>query len=148
MIPENLNDDLYFNLDRAALLMRRQVLDVLGDYEVSPEQWEILQFLEDDIGISQSRLTALTLKDKGNVSRIISRMVRDGWVEKKLDTQDHRSVALFLTPKGVVIRDRLPPLLNRQTDQLLIPLEKEERGELVYCLKKLRILLGDNNVVD
>lgn len=147
MIPEILNEDLYFNLDRATLLMRRQVLDVLGDFEVSPEQWEILQFLEDDIGMSQSQLTVLTLKDKGNVSRIIGRMVRDGWVKREADTKDSRSVSLFLTEKGVKVRDRLPALLRQQTSQLLLPLGKEERSEMLYCLKKLRILLGDNNVV-
>jgi DNA-binding MarR family transcriptional regulator len=148
MIPGSLNNDLYFNLDRASLLMRRQVLEVLNEYEVSPEQWEILQYLDEQNGISQSKLTRVTLKDKGNVSRIVARMVRDGWVERRSSSVDSRTVLLFLTPKGAKIRDRVPAQLHRQTDTLLIPLDNNERGELLQTLKKLRVLLGDNNVVD
>ncbi|MBF0443489.1 MAG: MarR family transcriptional regulator [Oligoflexales bacterium] len=148
MIPETLNDDLYFNLDRASLLMRRQLLNVLGEFNVSPEQWEILLFLESDIGISQSQLTAYTLKDKGNVSRIISRMVRDGWVERRSSDKDNRCVLLFLTQKGAKMRDDLIPMLAKQRNQMLVPLGSDEKGEMLFCLKKLRILLGDNSVVD
>ena len=148
MIPEALNDDLYFNLDRASLLMRRQVLEVLGEYEVSPEQWEILQYLEEQSGINQSRLTLVTLKDKGNVSRIIARMVRDGWVERRTGQSDNRSVALFLTNKGVKIRERLPALLRKRTESLLMPFATEERAELLGSLKKLRVLLGDKSVME
>ena len=148
MIPEALNDDLYFNLDRASLLMRRQVLEVLGEYEVSPEQWEILQYLEEQNGINQSRLTLVTLKDKGNVSRIIARMVRDGWVERRTGQSDNRSVALYLTNKGTKIRDRLPTLLRKRTESILMPFAAEERSELLSALKKLRLVLGDKSVME
>ena len=148
VIPEALNDDLYFNLDRASLLMRRQVLEVLGEYEVSPEQWEILQYLEEQNGINQSRLTLVTLKDKGNVSRIIARMVRDGWVERRTGQSDNRSVALYLTNKGTKIRDRLPTLLRKRTESILMPFAAEERSELLSALKKLRLVLGDKSVME
>lgn len=148
MIPDILNDDLYFNLDRASLLMRRQLLHILNTYQLSPEQWEILLFLEDDIGFTQTQLTMFTLKDKGNVSRIISRMIRDQWVQRRSSEKDPRGLLLYLTPKGAHVRDDIIPRLNQQRSEIFLPLETTEKNEMLHSLKKLRILLGDESVVD
>ncbi|SME96410.1 MarR family winged helix-turn-helix transcriptional regulator [Pseudobacteriovorax antillogorgiicola] len=146
MVPDTLNEDLFFNLDRATLLMRRHVLDAIGFHQVSPEQWEILQLIDNQSGISQSKLSQLTLKDKGNVSRILTRMLKNGWVHR----EPHRSGRGFLvclTNEGRRIKNRLPFLVEQQVKRLLGPLPKEEQSEMLYCLKKLRILLGDEDVV-
>ena len=144
MIPESLNDNLFFNLDRASLLMRRRLLDSLGTHQVSPEQWEILQFIDNQEGTPQNKLTDLTMKDKGNISRTIARMVRNGWICRQLVKS--RGVQLRLTSEGRQIKNSLPSLMSHQVRRILAPLEKEERGELIYTLKKLRILLGDDAI--
>ena len=87
-----------------------------------------------------------TLKDKGNVSRIIHRMVRDGWVELR-QSKNGRAVELFLTKRGRKIRSQLPPLVRQEIGALLKPLSESEQADIFYALKKLRILLGDEDVV-
>ena len=146
MVPEKLNEDLFFNLDRATLLMRRHVLDVIGFHQVSPEQWEILQLVDNQDGISQRELSQLTLKDKGNVSRILSRMIKNGWIYRS-PKENSRGFLIALTTEGRAIKNSLPSLVEKQVNRILGPLPKEEQSELLYTLKKLRILLGDEDVV-
>lgn len=146
MVPESLNEDLYFNLDRATLLMRRHVLDAIGLHHVSPEQWDILRLIDLHEGISQQDLSLLTLKDKGNISRIIARMSKSGWIQK-LPKESGRGFKIVLSSEGRRIRNQLPAIVSKQVNKLLQPLPKTERGELLYTLKKLRILLGDEDVL-
>ncbi|MFW7381095.1 MAG: MarR family winged helix-turn-helix transcriptional regulator [Oligoflexus sp.] len=145
MVPETLNEDLFFNLDRANLLMRRHLLDVFGGHQISPEQWEIFQFVDNQDGVSQAKLTNMTMKDKGNISRILARMIRNGWLCRV--PEKPRGFVIRLTAKGREIKNYLPNLMERQVSRILEPLGKDERSELLYCLKKLRILLGDDDVV-
>lgn len=144
LIPEALNEDLYFNLDRANLLMRRRILDILGIHHVSPEQWEIFQFINNQDGISQSKLSDLTMKDKGNISRTIARMVRNGWLCRVAEKP--RGVTLKLTEQGRQVKSSLPNVMSGHISRLLEPLPREERTEMLYCLKKLRVLLGDDGI--
>ena len=146
LVPEMLNEDLFFNLDRATLLMRRHVLDVIAFHKVSPEQWEILQLIDSESGVSQRELTQLTLKDKGNVSRILGRMINNGWVQR-VPRNGGRGFQISLTTEGRAMRRQLPDLVDTQVRKLLGPLPKAERSELLYALKKLRILLGDEDVL-
>ncbi len=145
VVPDALNEDLFFNLDRATLLMRRLVLDVIGYHQVSPEQWEVLQLIDQQHGISQRDLSELTLKDKGNISRILTRMIRNGWL-RRTPHATGRGFIISLTSKGRQIRSQLPDLVERKVSRILGPLPREERSEMICCLKKLRVLLGDDDV--
>ncbi len=124
--------------------MRRRILDILGIHHVSPEQWEIFQLINHQDGISQSKLSDLTMKDKGNISRTIARMVRKGWLCRVAEKP--RGVTLRLTDQGRQVKGSLPKLLSRHIGRLLEPLPREEQTEMLYCLKKLRILLGDDGI--
>ena len=78
----NINENLYFSLDRAALLLRRNVYDVLSEHDLSPEQWEIFQYIELHGGVTQRDLTERTMRNKGNLSRTLARMEKQGWILK------------------------------------------------------------------
>lgn len=145
MIPDSLNDDLYFNLDRVLLLMRRNILDALCAQQVSPEQWEILQYIDNHEGISQVKLTSLSLKDKGNISRIISRMIKHGWLHRS--PEKPKGFVIRLTTLGRQVKDSLPQMRNRHLMRILRHLSKHEHTDLIYNLKKLRIMLGDDAAV-
>jgi DNA-binding MarR family transcriptional regulator len=145
LIPDSLNDDLYFNLDRVLLLMRRNILDALYAQQVSPEQWEILQYIDNHEGISQAKLTNLSLKDKGNISRIISRMIRHGWIHRS--TEKPKGFIIRLTTLGRQVKDSLPQMRNQHLTRTLRHLSKNEQTDLIYNLKKLRIMMGDDAAV-
>lgn len=144
MIPSFLNDALGFNLNRAVLLFRRELVRALEEYGMTPEQWMIMAALwTTGRPINQSEIAQLTMKDKHSVSRIIQRLERDGWIEKKSDPQDARITIVRPTRKGDSLKHKIPRLLADHFDKIMKEYGAKEWEELIASLKRLRKILGD-----
>jgi len=144
-IPPVLDDALGFNLYRVALLFRRELMRALSDYELTPEQWQVMQTLwSTDEELNQSEVAHLTLRDKHTVSRILSRLERDGWIVKQPDPDDARAHIIVPTNEAKTLRDEVPSKLLDHFDGILDVLDEDEEDELLRLLKKLRRRLRDS----
>lgn len=141
-LPQTLEKALGFNLHRVDLLMRRELMRALADYGMTPEQWQIMAALWEEPGpLNQNRVAAITLKDKHSVSRIIARLERNGWIEKRSDASDARAVSLHLTPKGRALQREAPERLCRAFTRVHQALTPSELDALMAALRKLRRVL-------
>ena len=71
-IPEALDDALGFNLDRVATFYRYGLMRALAEYDLTPEQWQIMSVVwGNDEALTQQDITLLLAKDKHNISRMI-----------------------------------------------------------------------------
>ncbi len=144
MIPSFLNDALGFNMNRAGILLRRELMRALEKYGMTPEQWMVMATLwTTGAPINQSEIAQLTMKDKHTVSRIIQRLERDGWIEKKNDPQDARITIIRPTRKAQSLRNKVPLLLNEHFKKIFREYGEEETHALIASLKSLRKILGD-----
>ncbi len=145
MIPSFLNDALGFNLNRAVLLFRRELVRALEEYGMTPEQWMIMAALwTTGRPINQSEIAQLTMKDKHSVSRIIQRLERDGWIDKKNNPHDARITIIRPTKKGQSLKEKVPERLNEHFEKILSDFGEKEWEELIVSLKRLRKTLGDD----
>ena len=64
-------------------------------------QCKVLIYLQRNQGISQVRLASLTETDPMTLVRILDRMERDGWLERKPDPDDRRAARLHLKPAAL-----------------------------------------------
>ncbi len=145
-IPEFLNDALGFNLYQAHLLMRRELQKVLTGYNLTPEQWTILAILWfSEKPLKQSEIVQLTLRDKHTTSKIISNLERYGWVDKKNDPEDARTTLIYITKKAEKYKDEITGNVKNNLNGVMKKFGLKERDELVSQLKRLRILLGEND---
>lgn len=143
-IPSILDDALGFNVYRVALLFRGELMRGLADYEMTPEQWQVMQALwSTDEDLTQTDVAHLTLKDKHTVSRILKRLERDGWITRRPDPSDARAYLVEPTKRAWALRDEVPQRLNAHFADILGVLEESESEELVRLLKKLRRRLRD-----
>lgn len=143
-IPSVLNDALSFNIYRVGLLLRRELIRALADYQMTPEQWQVMATLWSTCGpLSQSEIVQLTLKDKHTVSRIIQRLERNGWIEKKISPRDSRLTIIQPTPKGESLKNEVPQRLSAHFINIFQEFCAEEKQLLLDLLKKLRGALGD-----
>lgn len=78
--------------------------------ELTPEQWIVLVQLWNKDGQSQSVLSALTLRDRPTMSRIIDTMEKSGLVERTADAQDARTRLVKLTRQGKALQPKLVPI--------------------------------------
>jgi DNA-binding MarR family transcriptional regulator len=78
-LPSALDDALAFNLDRVASFFRHELMVALADYDLTPEQWQLMSVLwANEAGLSQQAMTDLLAKDKHNISRMIRRLEAKG----------------------------------------------------------------------
>lgn len=86
--------------------------------ELTPEQWIVLVQLWQKDGQSQSALSALTLRDRPTMSRILDTMEKSGLVERRVDEHDARSRLVRLTRTGKGLQEKLVPVAKKIVDQL------------------------------
>ena len=148
-IPAVLNDALGFNIDRVAKLFRRELTLALADYDLTPEQWQIMSVIwNGGKTLNQQNITQLTLKDKHNVSRLIKRLVAKGWLEKHPDPSDARAFLVTATTKGQVQREAVTRQLHAHFEKLEMGLSEQDRTQLLNLLKMIRLRLGDDEKLE
>ncbi|MEV7227886.1 MarR family transcriptional regulator [Polymorphospora sp. NPDC051019] len=107
--------ELYQRLQRIYVLLDDGDRRALATVGLTPTHYNLLRLLEDDApdavpgaptggGRSVSQLADLLLCTRGNITRLVRRLVEAGLVRTGSDPTDQRLVAVSLTPLG---RERL-----------------------------------------
>ncbi len=144
MIPAVLENTLGFNVYRVALLFRRELIRSLSQYNMSPEQWQVMTTLwSTGEPLNQSEIVRLILKDKPTISRMIQRLQRNGWIEKTTSPDDGRVTLIQPTSKGWAIEKEVTEKLDRHFKNILKNLGRQESEELRGKLRNVRRVLGD-----
>ncbi len=147
MIPPQLNEALGYSIYRVNLLFRRELIQALSEYGITPEQWQIQSLLwASKDPLNQREIVQDTLKDKHTVSRIINRMVRDGWVTKTISSKDKRVTKIALTEKSRSLREKMQTTLFTHFKSIFDQFGMEEHDRMLNLLKKLRKILGDDSI--
>jgi DNA-binding MarR family transcriptional regulator len=124
--------------------LRREFLRLLAGHGITPEQWQVMAVLGySKKPVSQRQIVELSLKDKHTVSRIISKMGKNGWVAKGKDSRDARITVIHLTTAGRVLAKNIPGILKTRFKQIKKIISEDEKQAALATLKKLRSFLGD-----
>ncbi len=68
-------------------------------FDITPEQFVIIEVLMHHDGLYQRQLSEITLKDRPNITRIINILVKNGYVERRSDKNKRKVFKIFLTKK-------------------------------------------------
>ena len=106
--PALLKNSLNFKIYRLAGLLRRELIRALRPYNLTPERWQILAALwEQEHGVSQSWLCAITLKDAPSISRLVAAMEKEGWIERPTSREDSRAFLVKATHRARAMRSSI-----------------------------------------
>ncbi len=106
----DLDNALGFIINRTNTRMKNSLFQKFRGYNITPEQWAVLNRLWVQDGITPKELAELTFKDQPTTVRIVSRLENKELISKKLNPEDNRSILIFLTPKGLELENILIPL--------------------------------------
>jgi DNA-binding MarR family transcriptional regulator/N-acetylglutamate synthase-like GNAT family acetyltransferase len=79
--------------------------------------------------------------DAGYLSRILSRFIADGLVEREPSAADARRQLVRLTDAGQLAFTETDGLQARAIDQLVAPLDEDQRNQLVAAMERIRRIL-------
>lgn len=99
-------------------------------YDVTCEQWAILNSLWKKNGQSQKELAGCTCKDKTSITRLLDGMQKRKLVTRVADKNDARQNLILLTEKGKNLRLKL---LRRIEKTLQEAQKKINAGDLQVC---------------
>ena len=143
-IPSILDDAMPFNVYRLALLFRRELMDALSEFNLTPEQWQVMRVLwEISEPLNQNDIAHITLRDRHTTSRIVARLERDGWITKNPDPSDARASLVAPSAEAERMKLEVPSRLMARFQPIFELLEEEESAQFLRTLKKLRSYLED-----
>ena len=107
-------------------------------YNATPEQWGILNLLEEKEGLSQSEIAEETTKDKASITRILDVMQRNSLIQRQKHESDRRAYKIFLTDKGRNLQYTLTQFVQKIDNQACKGLSIDELQELKRILTKMK----------
>ncbi len=107
-------------------------------FGLTRDEWRVLAALAGAGKVKTSAVIASTTLEKMQVSRAISRMERDGLVERLPDPDDGRSWLLRLMPAGRALYARVVPMVQAREQFLLEALTPQEQQALFQALNTLQ----------
>ena len=88
-------------------------------FEITPQQWAVLNRLWEMEGLHQSKLAEKTTKNRHNMTMILKQLEIMGFVEKRSDTRDKRLLRIYLTKSGKALKEKLIPIATDIIEKLL-----------------------------
>jgi DNA-binding MarR family transcriptional regulator len=135
-------------LDRDAAALQTAVADLVRVYQfrdrdricchdISVTQCFALETLVEHGSMRLSALADRLFLDKSTTSRVVTTLVKKGYVEQGPDAQDGRAIALAATRRGRNLCARIGDELVGQQKQLLQDLDADVRAGVVQVLRRL-----------
>ncbi len=96
-------------VNRAALRLKAALQRAFREsgYDVTAEQWAVLNCLWTNEGMTQTEIAERVAKDKTNLTRILDVMERNGLITRQRHESDRRSYRVFPTREAWNIREDL-----------------------------------------
>ncbi|WP_019914094.1 MarR family winged helix-turn-helix transcriptional regulator [Paenibacillus sp. HW567] len=128
-----------FQIIKGEVLIKRKMLGVFMEkgYDLTFEQWTVLNVLYAEPGINQSEIAARTFKDKTNVTRILDVLAKKGYLAREAHDQDRRSYRIYLTQAGHEMFADLIPHVKRLNEQFKTEIPAEELEQFIHTLERI-----------
>ena len=145
-----INNRIFFRLFQLGNLLQTKSTSNLG---VTTVQWSVLGALSTEQskeGFHFGALAEYLLVSKQNLDGVLSRLERNGLVERKTGETDRRSKLVFLTPKGREFWGQIELGVDEFYQYATADFSVNERITLAYLFQKLRTNLnemGDEKLV-
>lgn len=134
---DDLHDIPGFIIHRTNAKLTSYFQSIMKTYGLTSEQWTVISALDKkDKGMTQKELAEFIDKDQTTLARIIIGMEKRGTIRREMNLQDKRSHYLYLTEKGMKLRELLVPVVEGINDKFAEGISCEEVAQLKYILNK------------
>lgn len=103
----------------------------------------LLRYQSEDGSLDQSTLGRMLVVNRSNVTGLIDRLEKAGWVERTSDRDDRRVKWVRLTAAGRKLLDAADRRYTARVLQVMGALSDREREQVARALEKVRAALRD-----
>ena len=134
-------DYIGYVLSDVARLMRTVFDRRVRDIGLTRSQWLVLSRLYRRPGASQTDLADMLEVDRASAGRMIDRMEKGGWVERRADSVDRRVKRLYLTAPARRAHKRMWAIAEATVDDALTTLSTDERTRFSQLAARVKTQL-------
>ncbi len=131
------NEEIGLSIYKARVLMKNKLQKKLKQYEITAEQWNIINKIYSNEGYNQKELAERCLKDRAALTRILDLLGKKGFIERKASPNDRREFLVCLTEKGHELYSKIAPIVTENAQENFKNFNEEETKQLQHLLKKL-----------
>jgi len=134
----DINLKLLISLSRGLSEINRETMRNIKEYGLTPSQFMVLEVLYHKGEMRVCDITEKILSTGGNMTVVISNLLKEEYIERKNTPGDRRSYSLNLTEKGEAIIEDIFPRHLETIKESVKSLNQEEKQELISLLRKMQ----------
>lgn len=128
------------NLMFTSRIIEESVLQVLKQFDISTQQYNVLRILRGQKGVAANLSTVQErmIDKSSNTTRLIDKLIKKELVKRQVCKDNRRKIELFITDQGLKLLKTLDPITENNNKSQLEKLTEEELNTLNILLDKLR----------
>ena len=138
---QDVNNRLFFRLFQVANTLHTKGTQAIEEFGVTTQQWSVLGALsrpQVSEGMSIGDLSRFLLVSRQNLTGLLSRLERDGLIERVTSESDRRSRKVKLSAQGMLLWDKLQAPIHNFYDGALKDLSFDDRLAFIHYFTKLQ----------
>ncbi len=116
--------------------------------EITPEQFTVLAALVEHGGLYQRQVCAITLKDRANITRIVSILEAQGLVIRRIESQGRQIRKAEITDKGRDVYEKALPAILEIWAKTVEDIDEDEMNACFLTLQKIKENLQNNTTLN
>lgn len=108
-----------------------------GGYNITPEQFLLLDALWDMGVMSQQKIADTMLKDKNSVVKLVDTLEKKGLVKRIADNRDRRQNLIEVTPEAIAIKEGVTALAINAVDLITKDIPKDDLHIFINVLSEM-----------
>jgi DNA-binding MarR family transcriptional regulator len=136
-----INNRLFFRLFQVANTLHTKGTQAIEEFGVTTQQWSVLGALsrpQATNGMSIGDLSRFLLVSRQNLTGLLSRLERDGFLERATSEDDRRSRKVKLSSQGMALWLKLQEPIHNFYDHALKDLSFDDRLAFIHYFTKLQ----------
>jgi DNA-binding MarR family transcriptional regulator len=130
-------DCICFRLGKAVRKVTKAYREEIASYGLTHGQFFMMVAIMEEEGLLPSELADKTAQDRSTTTGLLDRLENDGWVERKPDKKDRRSLRIFLTPEARTHREPILKLFKETNQTYLNRFTQQEWDQMQSFLYRL-----------
>ena len=107
----SLEQEVYLSILRTASELSYSVDQFFRPFDITPSQYNVLRILRGagTDGLCRNEISERMVTPTPDMSRLLDRIEKAGWVTRKRAVDDRRQVSTYITKSGMELLERLEP---------------------------------------
>lgn len=130
-------DCICFQMGKAVRKVSKAYRDEIAHYGLTHGQFFMLVAVMEEEGLLPSELAEKVAQDRPTATGLLDRLEKDGWIERKIDRRDRRTLRIHLTPHARKHRESIMKLFEETNQRFINRFSRKEWSQMQSFLSRL-----------